>query len=440
MSRAARIELSVRVLAALVLAAVAGCARRPAGDAPLELWALGREGEVVGQMMPEFERLHPGITVRVQQIPWSAAHEKLLTAYVGGAMPDLFQLGNTWLAEFVALDALEPLDTRIDRSDAVRRDDYFPGVLDTNVVEGATYAVPWYVDTRILFYRKDLLAAAGVAEPPRTWRDWTDAMARVKRAAGPDRYAIYLPLREWEPPVVLALELGASLVRDDGRYGDFQSARFRAAFDFYLDLFRRGLAPQGGESDVANVYQEFANGTFSFYMSGPWDLGEFSRRLPPRLAGAWATTPMPAAEDGTVGVSIAGGASLAVFRGSAHKEAAWQLAEYLSQPARQAEFYRLTGDLPPGRSAWAEQGLAEDPHARAFWRQLASVRSTPKLPEWERIASKISQYAEAAIRGSMTPDAALAALDRDVDAILEKRRWLLERRNGGGEARVQERG
>ena len=64
---------------------------------------MGREGEVVEQMMPEFERRHPGVHVRVQQIPWSAAHEKLLTAWVGGAMPDVFQAGNTWLPELVAL-------------------------------------------------------------------------------------------------------------------------------------------------------------------------------------------------------------------------------------------------------------------------------------------------------------------------------------------------
>ena len=53
------------------------------------------------------------------------------------------------------------------------------------------------------------------------------------------------------------------------------------------------------------------------------------------------------------------------------------------------------------------------------------MQSTPKIPEWERIADKISQYAEAAIRGSMNVDAALTALDSDVDALLEKRRWML---------------
>ena len=74
---------------------------------------MGREGEVVSQLIPAFEKEHPGIKVEVQQIPWSAAHEKLLTAYVGDATPDIAMLGNTWVPEFSAVDALEPLDTRV---------------------------------------------------------------------------------------------------------------------------------------------------------------------------------------------------------------------------------------------------------------------------------------------------------------------------------------
>ena len=71
---------------------------------------MGREGEVVSELLPEFERTHPGIKVVVQQLPWSAAHEKLLTAFAGNATPDLCQLGNTWIPEFVALNALDSLD------------------------------------------------------------------------------------------------------------------------------------------------------------------------------------------------------------------------------------------------------------------------------------------------------------------------------------------
>ena len=122
---------------------------------------MGREGEVLSELVPAFEKEHPGIRVQVQQIPWTAAHEKLLTAFVGDATPDIAMLGNTWVPEFVALDALEPLDQRVASSKDVDRKDYFEGIWNTNVVNDSTYGIPWYVDTRVLFYRTDLLKAAG---------------------------------------------------------------------------------------------------------------------------------------------------------------------------------------------------------------------------------------------------------------------------------------
>jgi multiple sugar transport system substrate-binding protein len=387
---------------------------------------MGREGEVVRELVPAFERENPGVRVRVQQIPWSAAHEKLLTAFVGRAMPDVFQAGNTWLPELVALGAVEPLDARLAGS-AVPRDDFFPGILDTNVIDGITWGVPWYVDTRLLFYRRDFLAAAGVEQPPRTWAAWLDAMTRVRSLGGANRFAILLPLREWQPPVILALEHGGELLRDGDCRGNFASPSVREAFAFYLDIFRRGLAPRAGDTELTNVYQDFAAGFFVFYVTGPWNLDAFTRRLPAALQDRWATAPMPAADDGYPGVSLAGGASLVLHSGSSRKDVAWRLVEYLTAPAQELRLHTLAGDLPARRSAWEQGGLAQESRTAAFWTQLAAVRATPKIPEWERIAVRVAHYTEAAVRGDLTLDAALAALDRDTDAVLEKRRWLRER-------------
>src|SRR5437588_11833375 len=99
----------VRVLAAVLCAAA--CAREDARV--LHFWAMGREGEVATELLSAFERENPGLRVRVEQLPFTAAHEKLLTAYAGDATPDIAQMGNTWLPEFVALDAIVPLDDRL---------------------------------------------------------------------------------------------------------------------------------------------------------------------------------------------------------------------------------------------------------------------------------------------------------------------------------------
>jgi multiple sugar transport system substrate-binding protein len=410
------------VVTALALAT--GC-RSSSEETVLRFWAMGREGEVVAELLHEFERTHPGIRIKVQQLPWTAAHEKLLTAFAGGATPDLCQLGNTWIPEFAALNALEPLDRYVAASSIVQPEDYFAGIWDTNRVDGKLYGVPWYVDTRLLFYRRDLLLRAGFAAPPRSWPEWKDMLASIKKHAPPDRYAILLPLNEFEPLLALALQQDEPLLREGGRWGNFESAGFRRALRFYLEMFHQGWARPLANADVSNVWNEFARGYFSFYISGPWNIGEFKRRLPPEQQDNWMTAPLPGPAG--PGASIAGGSSLVIFQASRHRAAAWQLIAYLSQPAVQRRFHELTGDLPPRRATWNEAGLAADVYARAFREQLERVKPAPKVPEWERIATEMRVVAERAVRGGLSVDQAARELDARADRILEKHRWLLSR-------------
>ena len=401
---------------------LAGCG--DGGDeVVLRFWAMGREGEVVRELVPDFEREYPGIRIDVQQIPWSAAHEKLLTAHVGHAAPDLAQLGNTWMAEFHALGALAPVPAGAENFAA---EHYFPGIWSTNVIDGQARGLPWYVDTRLLFYRRDLLARAGWSEMPGDWREWRRALAAIVDGEAA-RYGILLPLNEWTGVGILGLQSGSPLLGDDLSRGEFSGAAFRRGFDFYLGLFRDGLAPLAGSQEIANIYQEFARGTFAMIITGPWNLGEFRSRLPEELQDAWATAPLPGPTGPASGVSVAGGSSLVVFRASSRQAEAWRFVSYLMRPEVQQRFFRLTGDLPSRRDAWLGPELAGDGKLAAFRTQLERVRSTPKIPEWEQIAARLQTRAEAAVRGAMTADEALAALDADVDRILEKRRWLLSR-------------
>jgi multiple sugar transport system substrate-binding protein len=168
------------------------------------------------------------------------------------------------------------------------------------------------------------------------------------------------------------------------------------------------------------------------WITGPWNLGEFRRRLPPEQQDLWMTAPMPAPEAARwPGESFAGGSSLAVFAGSAAKDAAWRVVEYLEEPAVQARFYALSGDLPARSAAWEDPSLSGDEKARAFRRQLDHVTPMPRVPEWEQIAQKVPEDLESAIRGRETLGSALARLDANVDRILAKRRWMLARRKAG---------
>ena len=416
--------LFAALLAALTCSVGAGD-----GRTTVHFWGLGREGEVLRALAPEFERGHPDVHLIVQQIPWTSAHEKLLTAFVGKATPDLAQLGNTWVPEFAAIGALEKLDVRVAASPRLSMNGYFPGVWRTNLYDGALYGIPWYVDTRVLFYRPDLLARAGFDQAPKTWKEWREAMRKIQPLQAKQGYPILLPTNEWEQVVLLGIAKGSGLLSPDGTHGAFSEPAFAAAADFYVSLFHERLAPLVSFSQFGNAYQEFARGTIAMWITGPWNLGEFRRRVPPEQQHLWMTAPLPAPEaSGWPGESFAGGSSVALFAGSLVKPQAWEVVEFLADPAVQARFYALSGDLPARVNAWENSALSTDAKARAFRVQLEHIAPMPRVPEWEQIAQKIPEDLEPAIRSRESVASVLRKLDRDVDQILEKRRWMLSRR------------
>ena len=407
------------LLAGAAASGLSGCSGSGDGITRLRFWAMGNEGDHVGDLIPEFESRNPGVKVNIQVVPWTAAHEKLLTSYAGDSLPDVSQIGNTWVAELSAIGALSP-------TPPVARDlltDQFPAVLDTNAIDGRAMATPWYVDTRLLFYRADILARAGWETMPTTWADWKTAMHAVKRVAGQGNYAVLLPVNEFEQLLTLGLQVDEPLLADQATRGNFASPGFVSALAFYKSLFDEGLAPVASNTQISNVWTEFARGYFSFYMSGPWTVGEFRRRLPPETRWMTAGVPGPTGP----GASAPGGSSLAVFRASPHQDAAWALVRYLLEPGVQAEFARITGDLPARRSAWSTPTVANDPYLKAFEAQLARAEAVPKAPEWERIVTEMQIVAERMVRGEYTPEAAGAEINRRADRLLEKRRWMLER-------------
>lgn len=393
----------------------------------IDFWTLGAEGEYVIQLIPKFEKENPGVTVNVQQIPWTAAQEKLITAVASDNTPDLCQLGNTWIPQFVALDALEILDEYLLRSEQIKKGNYFEGIWNTNIIENKLYGIPWYIDTRVLFYRTDVLSRAGFKHPPKTWDELYEVSKKIKENTyGEDKYAIYLPTNEWAPFVIFGMQAGSTILKDNNCYGDFSGREFERAFNYLINFHKEKLAPIG-ISQVTNVYQAFRDEYFAMYISGPWNINEFAKWMTGDLKDKWMTAPLPSPGNDYPGLSLAGGSSLVVFKNSEKKDAVWKFIEFLSRPTIQIEFYKLVNSLPAVKDAWLDSAFVSNPYMNAFYEQFHHVVATPKIPEWERIVfSKLQQYAEFAARGAMTTKEALKALDKDVDDILEKRRWLLK--------------
>jgi multiple sugar transport system substrate-binding protein len=410
------------VAAFLAVIAVAACRRDAEKQIVIDFWAMGAEGENIQALLPGFAALHPEIKVHVQNIPWGAAHDLLLTAFAGGSHPDLCQLGNTWIPEFQAIAAIRSLEPFLADS-SISRKSYFSGTWETNLIDGRAYGIPWYVDTRLLFYRSDLLAAVGYARPPQNWEEWLEASRRLV-AQQPGRYALFLStiFNDWQVPATLIMQNGGRLLRDNDCHGAFSEPATLEALRYYVSLFHENLAVRN-MSEVANIYQGFNDGVFCMMVTGPWNVNEIRKRMP-GLAGRWSTAPLPAKVNG---VSLAGGASLVMFEKSRHPEAAWKFIQYLSQTETQQAFFSLVRALPAVKAAWHTPEIEKDVEIQAFYRQLEHALPTPKIAEWEQVAVKMQEYLEQVIFKRLTLEEAMAKLDRDVDRILEKRRWMLER-------------
>lgn len=420
----------------ILCACISSCSKH---ETVLTFWVMGSEGEFVAQLLPEFERTHPTIKVKLEQLPWSAAHEKLLTAYAGDALPDMAQLGNSWIPEMGALNALEELTPFAANSATFTLDDFFAGILDTNRLDKNLFGIPWYVDTRLLFYRRDLLAQAGYDHPPKNWDEWRAMFAAISTKWKGQRMGILLPVNEFEPLLAMSLQQADELLRDDGRYANFSGKGFTTSLAFYNEIFAKGYARNLSNNQIANVWDEFAKGSFIFYITGPWNIGEFKRRMPAHLQDAWMTAALPGPNGPSA--STAGGASMVIFKNAKHKKEAWALIEYLSRSDIQLRFHALTGNMPPRRSIWQYASLSDDVYAQAFRDQLDRVKAAPNVPQWERIVNEMQLSAAKTVYAqekNLTQDTKniQRELDTTVNGWLEKRRWMLDQQRAEKSADV----
>ena len=104
----------------------------------------------------DFEDANPDADVKVTAVPWEAAHDKISTAIAAGETPDVSLIGTTWMGEFAEAGGLMPTPEGL-----VDEADFFPGAWESTEVGGTSYGVPWYVETRVLYYRTDLAEKAG---------------------------------------------------------------------------------------------------------------------------------------------------------------------------------------------------------------------------------------------------------------------------------------
>jgi multiple sugar transport system substrate-binding protein len=365
--------------------------------------------------LPGF-RSRGGGSVQLRWLATTAAHEKLLTAFAGGTLPDVFMLARDWVTEFATLGALSPAPVAL-------LDDQFPGAKRDVSWRGAAWAVPWTVDSQVQYHRRDILHAAGYPAPPTQWQVWKEMLRAIRRGRS-DGFPLLMQLNWPEHLMNMAASAGAFPLADRESRGAFRSPEFRDALRFYKSLFDERLAPLATGTDVPDPAAELARGWIAVYPAGAWTAADIRRRqLMPD--DQWRIAMMPSVNGAPR--TIVGGAVLAVSHGTSRPDAAWDLVRYLTAPVTQAAFHRIAGTLPSRPSAWASSALQEDPIAMQFEPTLTQAIAMPTIPEWPRIATEVQAIAEHMVRGDVTIIQATAAMDARADALLAKRRWLLDR-------------
>lgn len=317
----------------------------------LTIWAMGAEEGRLPALLKKFTAQNPDCNITMTPIPWSSAHDKITSAIAGGTTPDLTQIGNTWMSEFVGLEAFDPAPSSIDMAR------FFEGSRKKSVFHGTTYGVPWYVETRCVFWRKDLAREAGITKAPQTWEEFK-ALARAYKKAGA-KFGVSLP---------------------PGGQGSWQAyvpIMWSNAGAFMIDTIEKA----GGGEKLKEKYGVFL--------------------IPKKVSS----------------ISLLGGSSLAVFKTTKNRDSAWKLVEFLTNIQTQLEWYKDSGELPSIKDAWQDPSLASNEKMAVFGKQLKSAATSPTISTWEQVASKMDAQVEKVCRSGLTPAQALKTAQNEATSI-----------------------
>ncbi|WP_404455443.1 sugar ABC transporter substrate-binding protein [Oceanobacillus kapialis] len=350
-----------------------------------------------------------GVSVEVQAIPWDNAHDKLLTAVASGDGPDVLQIGTTWVAEFAEAGTFLDISDQIGDYENLAADNFYESAVETTKYEDQTIGVPWYVDTRALFYRTDLLEEVGYPEGPQTWDDMLDA-SRQLADRGDDQYAIDLPATDPQFPFVLAWEHGWNYDMEKGA-ASFDDPGFKEAIELHNTFYSEGLSQTG---EGKEFFQAFEDGSKPMFISGPWDIKTISERAP-EIEGQWDVKLMPEAENNN---SMMGGAHWTVFNNSENVDQALDFINWMAAPETQVKWYEEFSELPANLEAWEDPALTDNEMVATFGEQLQATQPLPLIPEYERLGQEILNMLEQINRGGADIDQALEDYKAEAARVL----------------------
>ncbi|NYG06992.1 multiple sugar transport system substrate-binding protein [Phycicoccus badiiscoriae] len=375
----------------------------------ITVWAMGAEGDKLPTLAKEFEAANPGAKVNVTAIPWDAAYQKFTTAITAGTTPDAAMVGTTWMGEFAGNDALDPTPPSIDKSA------FYDGAQKSTEVKGTSFGVPWYVETRLVYYRKDLAAKAGITTPPTDWAG-LKAMAKAMQTKAGAKWGMGFQAGgqgSWQSIMPFAWSNGADLTKNGGKGYNFDSPQVLDAVKYYQSYFTDGISNKAAPA-TPTTEPDFVSGKVPMFISGPWEMSAVEKVGGAGFKDKYDVMQVPAKVKSS---SFVGGSDLVVFKKSKQRDTAWKFIQWLSDPKTQVKWYQSSTDLPAVKSAWQDPAISADTKLATFGKQLETAQAPPSFPSWEQVIASFDTEMEKVTKQGADPAAALKTVQQQADSI-----------------------
>jgi ABC-type glycerol-3-phosphate transport system substrate-binding protein len=407
----------IALLLALMFAACAGQSDRGPIIVTFPGSSLGAEAEVLARQVARFNAEHPGIRVVRRDTPDAADQRHQLYVQWLNAQatdPDILQLDAIWTPEFAAAGWIFPLD-RFNPDTAA----FFPNTIAANRWQDTLFALPWFVDVGMLYWRTDLLPA-----PPGTLAELVRDAKAIRQKRGLP-YGLVFQGARYEGLVTNFLEyLGAfgGRIIEGGRVVISSDAGRKALTEMGDEIYREGIVPTA----VLTWHEEesrfaFQNGQSVFMRNWPYAVGLLQDSTASKVAGRFSVAPMPAGPGGSPTAAL-GGAQLAINRRTENPEAAWAVVDYLTRPEQMLERARVVGQFPARVALYEDNRLTGSLRISPATARRVIEYAVPRpvTPVYNQLSEILQIYLHRALTRQVTPAAALARAQTEMQRLLDR--------------------
>ncbi|MDZ4093679.1 MAG: extracellular solute-binding protein [Paracoccaceae bacterium] len=362
----------------------------------------------VRAMTAAFTAGNPDVKVNLEFVPYEGLHDKTLLAQGSGAGYDVVLFDVIWPAEFATNKVL------VDISDKITPDmqaGILPGAWTTVEFDARRYGMPWILDTKYLFYNKDILERAGISAPPTTWQELAE-QARIIKDKGLLDHPIVWSWAQAEAAIcdytTLVSAYGGSFLADGKPAFDKEGGL--AALQYMVDSYDAGLTnPNSKEFLEEDVRRVFQNGEAAFALNWTYMYNLANDPAESKVAGKVGVVPAPGITGKSTVSAVNGSMGLGITTTSKHPDAAWNYIVFMTSQAQQNAYAKLS--LPIWASSYDDPAVTagQEDLILAAKSGLAAMFPRPTTPHYQELSAALQQAIQEALLGQQSPADALTA-------------------------------